>query len=77
MKEVVQDNGVEVQTLWRRSTSAFVVTAARWHFHKLLSEECWDSHIHVKPYFTSEERPLNTTGARDGGSAIINVRVTN
>ena len=76
VKELLHDVGVEVQTLWRRSTSAFVVTAARWHFHKLLSEESWDPHIHVKPYFTREERPLITTGASDGGSARISASVT-
>ncbi|MPC85007.1 hypothetical protein E2C01_079765 [Portunus trituberculatus] len=37
VKVLLQDDGMEAETLWRRGTAVFVRTAASWHRHKLFN----------------------------------------
>ncbi len=54
MRELLQDDRVQVTELWRRlvSGSAFVVSAPRWHLSVLLDLNNRERHVFVCRYHT-------------------------
>lgn len=52
VKEMLQDDRVEVRELWRgRGSSAFVVSAPGKYLSTLLQNDNWDEHVFVRQYF--------------------------
>ena len=54
VRELLQDDRVQVTELWRRvvSGSAFVVSAPWWHLRVLLDLRNWERHVFVCRYYT-------------------------
>ena len=51
VKEMLQDDRVEVRELWRRRrSSAFVVSAPWKYLGTLLRNDNWDEHVYVQQY---------------------------